>query len=505
MGNATIIGSGIGSTGGGGVPPSICSNMTVNVQDTTVKLRWQDPNDTVIDKQYISSWAGTKIVKKLGTYPKNEDDGILVIDNNVRNQYFKTDYVDTIESGENWKYSAFPYNTNGLYCYNTKNNFNPAVIYEVCIDPSESNPNSAVTYPAGCLNENFTPMSIVSSGGFNYGSWENVWFMNEIYPCMVKYDGTEDYKLNKNNFALKEDGSSSDVANASYGGNCMIRFPQIWYKWVMDGTKYHLYLANVKVDDSYNCFTHINQNGQLVDSIYIMAFQPSQISGKARSLSGKAITVNTTGTTEISMAQANGSGWDLWNYGQWLMLQMLTILTTKSLDTQSKLGRGRDSNNANNTSGECIQNGMFYGTTATGKMKAWGIENLFANYWKRANGCCYNNGLLIKLGYGTTDGSTVNSYNTTGSGYVNYGVASGTSGGYISAVTMNNKGIFPKTASGSATTFYCDGYWWTNGGFAKLGGSYANGLLGGLFAVSVDTAVSYANANIGGSLSYIPF
>ena len=492
------------SGGGGGLPPSVCRNMVINTNNSTVNLKWQDPDDTYINGYYLSTWAGTKIVKKYGTYPVNEEDGILVLDNTERNKYMKDFYtVPNAETG--YYYSAFPYSTNGVHCYNEKNKFTPAVIYEVCIDPTESNPDNAVTYPAGCVNENFTPMGITSSGGFNYGSWEHVWFMDEIYPCMVKSDTTMDYKLNKNNFNFKEDGTtSSDVANTSYDGNCMIRFPQLWHKWVADNGKYHLYISNVQVDDTYQNYTHINTNGERVNDIYIMAFQPKQIDGKARSLSGVGITVNTAGSTERTAAQANGQGWGFWTYGQWQMLQHLTLLCTKSLDTQSKLGRGRDSNNANNTTGECIDKGMFYGTTATGPMKAWGIENLFANYWKRTDGCCYNNGLLIKLGYGMSDGSTVHGFNTDGSGYVNYGVASGSSGGAISKMDMNTKGLFPRVASGSTSTYYCDGYWFTNGSFASVGGGYANGLLAGLWSVFVSTAFSYADGSLGGSLSCVP-
>ena len=80
MGNATIIGSGIGSNATGGLPPSICRNMTIKVDGTSVKLKWQDPDDTILDRQVLCTWAGTKIVKKLGSYPDNEDDGTLVLD-----------------------------------------------------------------------------------------------------------------------------------------------------------------------------------------------------------------------------------------------------------------------------------------------------------------------------------------------------------------------------------------------------------------------------------------
>ena len=507
-GSSSAGGGGTVVTGGGneGIPPSICKNLVINTSGTTVKLKWQDPDDTILDKQYLCTWAGTKIVKKLGSYPTKEDDGILVIDNTVHNQYLKTEFEDTINSGEDWKYRAFPYSTHNVHCYNNRNCFTPAVIYEVCVNPNESNPNNAVTYPSGCLNENFIPMGLRSNNTFNEGDWSNTWIMQGIYPCMLKYDTTEAYKLNKNDFRYREDGVTlSDVANANFGGNCMIRFPQIWFKWELDGTLWHLYISNVQVDDSYFCFTHINVNGELVDSVYLMAFQPSVINGRARSLSGKAIAVNTTGTAEIQNAQANGLGWDLWNYGQIQMLQHLQILMTKSLDSQTKFGKGRDSNNANNTTGELISAGMFAGTIATGGMKAFGIENLFANYWKRCNGAMYtSSGFMYKLGYGTSDGSTVSGYNTTANGYISGGLFTGTSGGYYSKALMTSKGLVPSVAKGSASTFFCDGLWWNNGSFAVVGGAYGGCALAGLFCLTVDGAVSVSRAGIGGSLSCVP-
>ena len=39
-----------------------------------------------------------------------------------------------------------------------------------------------------------------AAGAFNYGSWRNVWFVRDNYPCMVRADGTEDYRLDPNNY-----------------------------------------------------------------------------------------------------------------------------------------------------------------------------------------------------------------------------------------------------------------------------------------------------------------
>ena len=509
-----------GGSGGGGVHVSVCKNLNIKINGTSVSLKWEDPGDTVIDGKVLASWAGTKIVKKVGDYPTNEEDGTVVIDNKVKNAYLEDAYVDTITSGQDIYYKAFPYNTDEAYTYNDKNNFVDAIIYEFTINPNDSNPATRVSYPAGCTNESFTPAKMnFSSGQFEYGDWEHAFFQPR--PVMVKFDGTVDYELYKNDVTKKADGATtSDVANKSYAGNAMIAFPQVWFKFAMDGTLFHVYVSNKQVDSTYHCYTHYNKLGVLVDEIFIMMYQPTydnSVQGTSanpllRSISGQGICVNNSGTNEILWAEntnkkATGANWSLWDYGMFQMIGMLLTLMGKSTNVEATYGKGRDSNNANNTTGECDQRGMFYGTQATGPVKIFGIENYYANYWKRCNGCCYSttDGLRIKMTETTIDGSTVNGYNTDGTGYVhNTGTFSGSSGGYISQMTLNENGIFPKVASGSATTYWCDGLWWANGGFAIVGGGYGDGSLDGCFAVCLNNAVSSANGSIGGSLSCKP-
>lgn len=501
--------SSVGGSGGSnstGIPPSNCLNLTIKKNGTSVSLKWQDPNDTIINKQTLSTWGKTIIVRKEDSFPENEEDGDVIVINTTRNAYFENAYVDTIDdASKDYKYKAFPVSLNGAVNLDSKNNFTEAIIYEFCINPNDSNPASRVTYPVGCTNENFTPAKMNFGDGFDYGDWEHAFFQPR--PVMVKYDGTVDYELYKPDFRYKADGvTASDVANQNYGGNAMIAFPQVWFKFEMDGTLMHIYVANKQVDENYHCYTHINKNGVLLDEIFIMAFQPGNISSKLRSLSGISIMTSQTGTTEMTYAQNNGACWNIMDYGEFNMIAMLLTLMGKSTNVEAVFGKGRDSNNANATTGECIADGMFYGTQATGKLKIFGIENYYANYWKRCNGCVYNttDGMKYKLCDYTTDGSTVIGYNTDGQGYLTHQTFSGSSGGYISQMRLTANGIFPTVASGSATTHYCDGLWWANGGFARVGGSYGRGSLGGAFCLRLDTAVSYSDGDVGGSLSCKP-
>lgn len=110
--------------GGGGsqVPLGNVVDFTAEPDDGKVILRWKDPEDIVVDGIVISKWAGTKILRKTGSYPANENDGVLVVDSGVRNQYEIDGFVDTgLENNIEYFYMAFPYTTDGLYTLDIAN------------------------------------------------------------------------------------------------------------------------------------------------------------------------------------------------------------------------------------------------------------------------------------------------------------------------------------------------------------------------------------------------
>ena len=239
------------------------------------------------------------------------------------------------------------------------------------IDTQNSDPTSAVTYFGN--NADYTPASMnFSTGQLDYGSWENAFFQPR--PVMLKYDGTVDYELDHNDFTKKLDGSASDVNNTSYGGNCMIGFPQVWLKFRTadnangnnlstnaTGRYQYVFIASENVDGEYHCYSHYNNNGVLLDEIYTAAFEPSNVSNRLRSLAGQTVLVSTAGTTMRNYAQANGNGWDFLDLGTLQMIQMLFILMFKSRDSQSKCGGGIvGASVVSSTTGSTKDKGMFY-------------------------------------------------------------------------------------------------------------------------------------------------
>ena len=141
-------------------------------------------------------------------------------------------------------------------------------------------------------------------------------------------------------------------------------------------------------------------------------------------------------------------------------------------------------------------------------MKFYGMENWWGMQWRRTVGLMLVSGVdKLKLTRGTEDGTTVSDYNEDGTGYVSSGVTpSGTSGGYVSEVAFSEKGMFSKVASGSATTYLCDGLWYNaDGAHLALFGGYSNAASkAGAFYLGLNTAASYADWNVGAALSCKP-
>ena len=74
-------------------------------------ITWKDPEDSS-----IATWGGTMIVRKEGSFPVNESDGVVVVDSKIRNQYEEIPFIDetAVEGVENF-YRIFPYTDKGVF------------------------------------------------------------------------------------------------------------------------------------------------------------------------------------------------------------------------------------------------------------------------------------------------------------------------------------------------------------------------------------------------------
>jgi len=93
-------------------------------------------------------------VRRIGNYPANEDDGVLVADSKVRDQFATTGFVDSgLQFSTEYFYQAFPYSDTGAINRSPANRASITTgdqstykTYGVSIDLTNPNPETSVTY-----------------------------------------------------------------------------------------------------------------------------------------------------------------------------------------------------------------------------------------------------------------------------------------------------------------------------------------------------------------------
>lgn len=389
-------------------------------------------------------------------------------------------------------------------------------VYTYHVNPNESDPEDAVTYLDDAAG--LTPAKMGASS-FSYGSWANAWFLPR--PCVLKFDGTVDYYLNPNDYSKKTDGTASTIDSSNSTGNVMLEFPKIWVKRVNDGNGARtVSIAPVNVDGTYKCWSNINAEDKEVDHFYLPAYNGTIHSSKMRSLSGVTLNAtyapNYTRAQEVTAATANNpTGKNMWYTETWAdfcLVYDLLYLMGKSLDVQRTFGQGLSSGSETAmrayVTGTHNAKGLFYGDisgTSTA-VKVLGMENLWGCRWHGVAGLINDNGTLkVKMTYGVADGSTAAGYNTTGSGYLNYGSTYGTNGYVKKMQADNTMGYKIVETAGTDATYYCDYYYVNNSisAYALLGGRSGSGADCG-FCVALNHEAALASWLVGGSLSCRP-
>lgn len=372
--------------------------------------------------------------------------------------------------------------------------------YGMRINRLDSNPATRVTYLFDAVG--MTPAGMnFSGGGFDYGDWGDVWFVKNNRPVMVKTDGTVDYELNHQNHALKPDGTPSDIATISYGGNAMSEIPLIWVKRWSQNNYDFIVFCETQYDDTYKAYAHTDADGNILPVTYFPMYEGAVINNRLRSLSGQTPTASQTDEQETTAAKQNGERWDKQSYSEINLMYEMCTMISKSTNSQGKFGAGCSTADNFLQTGTLNGKGQFFGSTGTtAAVKMFYCENFFGNYWKRMRGLLLINGIYYIKPFPP--------YNSAGEGYINTGMTvSGTSGGYISKMEMvSDVGRIPTVVSGSETTYECDGCWFNTADIrvALFGGPCGAGSRCGLSCRLVNHLASYVSPSIVASLSCKP-
>lgn len=378
--------------------------------------------------------------------------------------------------------------------------------YGIRIDKKNSDPNTRVEYIFDAQGMGPCGMDF-TNGVFDYGDWADLWFVKNNKPCMLKSDGTVDYYLDPNDYTKKEDETASDVGNPNYDGNAMVEIPLVWVKRWQDGRYEYEVICDHQYDETYHAYAHTRADGTIADKFYFSMFGGSGNASKIRSLSGQSVSRSLTTDQQIAGATANGTGWYIHSWSQRELIRTLCLIMGCSTDTQTVFGYGncRSASSASGllATGTLKDKGQFYGYKNANQMKVFHIEEFWGNQWDRTAGLINDHGkIYVKM---TPEG---NGYRVTDvTGYTDTGLtAPAGSVSYINGMHCDEHGMIPSSATGSSTTYYCDGYWANNGQldylFAGAGAADASAI-GGAFAFAVNDAPADANWTSGCGLSYL--
>lgn len=428
-----------------------------------IKLKFKEPSDTVIDNQSICIVEKVIIRRKKDSAPESETDGDLVLE--IKRKDFGTYsngwFIDTeLSPIENdiYYYKAFPVSTSG-----TVNKVQSEVkvvckkyeLYGFTIDQNESDPASMITYIGDNANYKSAKMNF-ETGIFDYGDWENAWFIRDLKPCMLNYDGTVAYELDKDDYSKREDSvTASDITNSNFEGNAMVGIPKVYYK-ITDNEDNTItcYVSQKKIDENYHCYSHIDANGNEIDYMYLNIYNTSLISSKQRSLSEATLNTSIVNTFMYSKNNNLDSSKEMWcpaYYTDRFLINLLLLLIGKSTKISSIFGKGNISRKSAISPGSMNDKGLFWGSSdPTVGVKVFGIEHYYGNLLIANIGLYYDNGKYkVKL--------TVNSDET----YIDDSEISIDSNseyklGNIKKLKVANGILIPIDGNGSTSTYYCD-------------------------------------------------
>ena len=539
-------------TGAGGLPPTDMKSVEVlyGNNSTSLVLKGADPDDGVGgDGQTLVKWQGTKIVRKVGSYPTKVTDGTLVCDYQVRNQYKNTGFTDTgLVRGTTYYYRWFPYSDQGVVNVTSDETVNRA-----SKSPEE---NMIVGVTADWANNTYTrtDKAVGQSAGTFFDKFKA---FGGRRRCIVADDKTilafhgdsaytETGKLTKK---ITKNGKTYAVGTSV---QVMVYQPKFYYK-VTPITKvsnpyntgFMIRKATYQVADvqyaGFKVHPDFVRSGKKLPYILVSAFECA-----TQDAAGNYITTNASlGTKLASIAGAkpsthgcyNGSSWpqehsftraiarnlakargEGWQIGDMLTIaatQLLAMIEYGGMDLQTLLDRG-NVDNVNNYNGvlatggtSSLGNKSGHGAGDVGKrcMSYRGEENIYGNVWTwQDGGNTYNSnqGILYWADHGFADDTTSAPYQSTGFNFAR-------ANGYISAYGYSDACDFmfiPCEVTGDSANPVGDYFYQnvtaSNMTVAILGSCCNNGSTAGLFRWFVAYASSYSDWRIGSRLVCVP-
>lgn len=424
--------------------PKACMNLTAKPTSGAMRLKWEDPEDYTTTDNYLVEWAYTRIVRKTGSYPVDENDGTVVVTSSTKNQYKNIAYTDSgLTNYTKYYYRAFSCSTDDVFNHEqvqVESTPIPWKVMTVNIDLNNSNPVTCGSYADDAVNmESGKTESAITK-------WKEFF---KYKPCLFK-DGKVIGYLNPNDYTKFEDGSSADIMTGN-AGDVMIEFPRRGLRISKTNKILTVSMTDNPDDSDFKYYAHQRGTKQK-DYFYLGAYLAStNNTNKVRSLSGMTVESDITFDTFVKYAKNNGTNYGIICFYQWVYIQAMYLLQFGGhLNSQAEMGSGpfgyHEKTGTLNTAG-------LFGIDKSA-VKIFGVEDVWSNYTQALNNAYTPSGYLKTT---TDDTITSTSKYDIDAGY--FGKSSTPSSKFITDCYGTSEGGFVGIYSGyngSSSTYFCD-------------------------------------------------
>lgn len=365
-------------------------------------------------------------------------------------------------------------------------------------------------------NKDYSPITVnKETGQASYNSWANFPWLLANKPYMVHSDGTADYRLNENNYAQKEDGSASDVANAAYDGGAFAWAMKIYKQEYTVGSD-RVVNFSISKRDGFEPIGFIDPSNRELEGVWIPMFYGTIISDKMKCISGNQPCYNTATAAEKTAIDAFGSKAKFFGGAIVETLIDLMILFAKTTDLQAAYGNGNCSGYDASLAptygvkqNAVVGGGQFYGTSDGKSLNKIFHSIVLGSYnqWMRdPYVVCVNGKVKVSKNY---------NYDLTGAAYEDAGITHGkindnAAYGPVYAHifrTIGGFGALPAAPyKGSTALGGCDGMWVNTGitAVALRFGGCGNGLAAGPRALALYHTAGDATWHLGAAILLLP-
>ena len=337
-----------------------------------------------------------------------------------------------------------------------------------------------------------------ASGVANSTSYAGA-IQTQMRRCVLNADGTVKYYLHPTDSTKKADGTAAIINGTD--GNVMVEIPKFWYKYEHVSGVHKWSISDGNCGPDYEVHPAFIRGGVEKDYRYYPAYEGFNLSGKLISGSGRTPTVNQTRAQFRILAAANGAGWSQIDWNLLVAVQLLYLTEYADFNSQAMIGRGNDtgSDYTMTTGGSnSIGNASSLSTNNDTWMSYRGIENWYASMFKFIDGVN-----VQERKYFINSNPATFADNVFTGDYVDSGITSVATNGYVSNLVPSKKGFVASAVAGSNSTYIPDYFYQAAGSMIVLFGGHADfGLRAGGFCLYTSNGTSYADGSIGSGVSY---